>query len=175
MTHLQGFWVGLLGPCGRRGPDPGRPRRASAFVFRREAMGFGDVTLMGMIGAFLGWQAAVLTFFLGPFLGLAHAVWKLLKYLKKRLSGGQLSSSDREIPYGPYLSMAAAVAFFSGPGSGRSVLGDLFITALRDILVDVGHQCRPARTETSWSRRGSPGQASSVRRSVAPGGDAASA
>ena len=36
-------------------------------------MGFGDVTLMAMIGAFLGWQAAVLTFFLAPFFGLAHA------------------------------------------------------------------------------------------------------
>ena len=34
-------------------------------------MGFGDVNLMGMIGAFMGWQAAVLTFFLAPFFGLA--------------------------------------------------------------------------------------------------------
>jgi leader peptidase (prepilin peptidase)/N-methyltransferase len=87
-------------------------RKVASSVFRREAMGFGDVTLMGMIGAFLGWQAAVLTYFLGPFFALAHAAWKLLKYLKKRFGGGQLSSSDRELPYGPYLSMAAATLFF---------------------------------------------------------------
>jgi leader peptidase (prepilin peptidase) / N-methyltransferase len=74
-------------------------------------MGFGDVTLMGMVGAFLGWQAAVLTFFLGPFFGIGHALWKLLKYIRKRLVGGQLSSSDRELPFGPYLSMAAAALF----------------------------------------------------------------
>jgi leader peptidase (prepilin peptidase)/N-methyltransferase len=76
-------------------------------------MGFGDVTLMAMIGAFLGWQAAVLTFFLAPFFGLAHALWKLVLYVVKRVTGGQLSSTDREIPFGPYLSMAAAVLVFS--------------------------------------------------------------
>ena len=66
----------------------------------------------------MGWQAAVLTFFFAPFLGLAHAGWKLLKLLKKWMSGGQLSSADREIPYGPYLSMAAATLFFLWHGSG---------------------------------------------------------
>ena len=88
-----------------------------------------------MIGAFLGWQAAVLTFFLGPFFGLAHAAWKLLTYLRKWLAGGQLSSADREIPYGPYLSMAAAALFFAWPwsgGMGREALP----AAVCDILVD---------------------------------------
>ena len=91
-------------------------------------MGFGDVTLLGMIGAFLGWQAAVLTFFLAPFFGLAHAAWKLLIYLKKRLGGGQLSSADREIPYGPYLSMAAATLLFAWPYLWRGWAAGLFRT-----------------------------------------------
>jgi leader peptidase (prepilin peptidase)/N-methyltransferase len=82
-------------------------------LLRREAMGFGDVTLMGMIGAFLGWQAAIMTFFLGAFFGLAHAVWKLALYLKKWLRGGKLSSADRELPFGPYLSMGAAALVLS--------------------------------------------------------------
>ena len=71
-------------------------------------MGFGDVTLMGMIGAFLGWQAAVLTFFAGAFFGLAHAVWKLSIYVRKWMRGEKLSTADRELPFGPYLSMGAA-------------------------------------------------------------------
>ena len=51
-------------------------RLTAQWVLGMEALGFGDVTLMAMIGAFLGWQAAVLTFFLAPFFGLAHALWR---------------------------------------------------------------------------------------------------
>jgi leader peptidase (prepilin peptidase)/N-methyltransferase len=111
ITHLEGMWVGLEGLLVGAGLTQ-FVRKSAGFALRREAMGFGDVTLMGMIGAFLGWQAAVLTFFLAPFLGLTHAAWKLITYLGKRLSGSQLSSADREIPYGPYLSMAAASLLF---------------------------------------------------------------
>jgi leader peptidase (prepilin peptidase) / N-methyltransferase len=94
-------------------------------------MGMGDVTLMGMIGAYLGWQAAVLTFFLGAFVGLGHALWKLVRYLKKRLTGGQLSSSDRELPYGPYLSLAAALLYFAWrwvwPVCSRNLFSPLYV------------------------------------------------
>ncbi len=61
----------------------------------REAMGFGDVTLMMMIGTFLGWQACLLVFFLSPFAALA--VTLLQKGLQREL----------EIPFGPYLCLAA--------------------------------------------------------------------
>ncbi|MEN6407968.1 MAG: A24 family peptidase, partial [Thermoguttaceae bacterium] len=43
-------------------------------VLRREAMGFGDVTLMAMIGAFLGWQPCLVVFFLAPFAGLVVGI-----------------------------------------------------------------------------------------------------
>jgi leader peptidase (prepilin peptidase) / N-methyltransferase len=118
-THLQGFFVGLIGLAVGAGLTQG-VRASAGFVVGifekdREAMGLGDVTLMGMIGAFLGWQAVVLTFFVGPFFGLIPAARKLWFYLRKRFGGGQFSSSDREIPYGPYLSMAAAALLFAWP------------------------------------------------------------
>ncbi|MGO9471376.1 MAG: prepilin peptidase [Isosphaeraceae bacterium] len=126
-THLGGFGIGLLGLVVGAGLTQA-VRLSFGFILRREAMGDGDVTLMGMIGAFLGWQAAVLTFFIAPFFGLAHAAWKLLKLIRKWLSGGQLSGSDRELAYGPYLSMAAVAVLLAWPWLWRNWAKGLFQT-----------------------------------------------
>lgn len=72
-------------------------RLIGTFALRREAMGFGDVTLMMMIGAFLGWQAGPILFFLSPF---AAIVIGLAQLILRR---------DDVIPYGPFLCLAAAV------------------------------------------------------------------
>ncbi|MGL6225370.1 MAG: prepilin peptidase [Thermoguttaceae bacterium] len=71
-------------------------RLIGSWALDREAMGFGDVTLLGMIGAFLGWQSCVLIFFLAPLAGLFFALARLL------LRG------EREIPYGPFLCLGTA-------------------------------------------------------------------
>jgi leader peptidase (prepilin peptidase)/N-methyltransferase len=130
VSHLQGFGVGILGLAVGAGLTQA-VRKCASFAFRREAMGFGDVTLMGMIGAFMGWQAAVLTFFLAPFFGLGHAGWKLLRFVKKWILGDQLSTADRELPYGPYLSMAAAALFFLWPylwaGWARGLFDTIYV------------------------------------------------
>jgi leader peptidase (prepilin peptidase)/N-methyltransferase len=111
-THGEGLVVGIVGLLVGAGLTEFF-RRGGTLVLRREAMGFGDVTLLAMIGAFLGWQGAILSFFIAPFFGLAHALWKLIRYVGKRLSGDQCSSADREIPFGPYLSMAAVTLVLS--------------------------------------------------------------
>jgi len=75
-----------------------------------ESMGGGDVKLLAMIGAFLGWKLALITFFIAPFFGLSVGVINLI--LKK----------DHTIPYGPFLSLAAILALFFG----ESILRYLF-------------------------------------------------
>ncbi|MCR4415438.1 MAG: A24 family peptidase [Thermoguttaceae bacterium] len=72
-------------------------------VLQREAMGFGDVTLMAMLGAFLGWQASLMVFFLAPLAGIAIGLPMLV------------FRREAEIPYGPFLCLAAAavVVFWS--------------------------------------------------------------
>jgi leader peptidase (prepilin peptidase)/N-methyltransferase len=130
LSHLAGFGIGVVGFLAGAGLTQA-VRKTFGFLLRREAMGFGDVTLMGMIGGFLGWQAAVLTFFIAPFFGLAHVAWKLTKLFRKWILGTQLSNSDRELPFGPYLSMAAACLFFAWhwtwPVFARALFNPLFV------------------------------------------------
>lgn len=71
-------------------------RAVFGMVLNEEAMGFGDVTLMAMIGAFLGWQATLIVFFLAPFAAVVIAV------------GQWLLTGRRDIAFGPYLCLAAA-------------------------------------------------------------------
>jgi leader peptidase (prepilin peptidase)/N-methyltransferase len=73
-------------------------------VLHREAMGFGDVTLMAMIGAFLGWQPCLIVFFLAPFAGLVMGVLRLILF------------RDKEIPYGPFLCLATLVVIVAWAG-----------------------------------------------------------
>ena len=62
--------------------------------FGKEAMGLGDVHLMGAAGAVIGPVFVVIAFFVAPFFGLAWAVYQV--FFKK----------TRQIPYGPFLSLA---------------------------------------------------------------------
>ena len=110
----DGFIVGLLGLV-IGGGIIWAIRILGTLAFRREAMGFGDVTLMAMIGAFLGWQATPPVLFLGAIIGLVHALLKAVLALQKWLMGRKLSGADHEIPFGPYLSMAALILLLGWP------------------------------------------------------------
>lgn len=65
-----------------------------------ESMGGGDVKFLAMIGAFLGWQKALITFFVAPFLGAIFGVASLI--IRK----------DHTIPYGPFLALGSIIAMF---------------------------------------------------------------
>lgn len=71
-------------------------------AFGKEAMGLGDVHLMGAAGAVIGAKWVVLAFFLAPFLGI---LWALYQSFFKKM---------RQIPYGPFLSLAvfAVIIFY---------------------------------------------------------------
>lgn len=91
-------------------------RIIGGLILRREAMGFGDVILMAMIGLFIGWQASVLVFFLAPVMAL------LVLFLISLLRFFSLVKLPPALPYGPYLSLATLVVLF-----GWNVIWPAFI------------------------------------------------
>lgn len=72
------------------------------WIFKREAMGGGDVKLLAMIGTFLGWKLTLLVFFVAPIFGSIVGIIMRIRYRAEI------------IPYGPYLSLASLVALFFG-------------------------------------------------------------
>ena len=73
------------------------------WVFKEDAMGGGDIKMMAMVGAFVGWQGVLLTIFLGALVGTLVFVPLLLAGQKKL------------VPFGIFLAIGAAIAYEAGP------------------------------------------------------------
>jgi leader peptidase (prepilin peptidase)/N-methyltransferase len=76
-----------------------------SFLFKKEAMGGGDIKLMAMLGGVLGWKGVILTAFLGSLFGSVVGVSLIIS------KGGQVST---KIPFGPYLALGALFSLFMG-------------------------------------------------------------
>jgi leader peptidase (prepilin peptidase) / N-methyltransferase len=73
------------------------------WVFKQDAMGGGDIKMMAMVGAFLGWQGVLLTIFLGALIGS-------LIFVPLHLAG-----QKKLVPFGIFLSIGAAATYAFGP------------------------------------------------------------
>ena len=78
-------------------------------ILKKEAMGFGDVKLLGGIGAFLGWQGAIFSIFGGATLGcIGIVIWSIIKKLRPTESSEEEDALlGRQIPFGPMLAGGA--------------------------------------------------------------------
>ena len=74
-------------------------------VLSRGGMGGGDIKLVAMIGAFLGWQAVFVTIFFGALSGAMVGIGLML--LKKK-------GRKDPIPFGPFLALGAFLAMIWG-------------------------------------------------------------
>lgn len=75
-------------------------------IFKKEALGFGDVKYAAMVGAFLGWKYLLLMLIIASFLGSIIGI--AIIYL-----GGKKGKSTY-IPFGPFLTVGAWVALYFG-------------------------------------------------------------
>ncbi len=100
--HLNGLVTSLLGAVVGFGLLL-FIRVAGEAVFRKEAMGMGDVKLMGLIGGLLGWDGVLLTLFLACLLGSLIGIVLLI------------ATRNHYLPFGPYLALGAAVVLVCRP------------------------------------------------------------
>ncbi len=73
----------------------------------REGMGGGDIKLLAMIGAFVGWRGVLVTLVLGSFTGAVVGVTLML---------ARGADTRLPIPFGPFLALGAVCALFFGEG-----------------------------------------------------------
>ena len=78
---------------------------AGSAIFKKEAMGGGDVKLAAMIGAFLGWKYIIISLFLGFFLGALAGIILILSKIK---------SKEDMVPFGPFIVLGSFVTILWG-------------------------------------------------------------
>lgn len=84
-------------------------------LMRKEALGQGDVKLLGLVGAFCGWQGGLFVIFGGALIGTAL----LIPVMVWNKFSGSVDGSDledhigwgMEVPFGPFLGIAALAYF----------------------------------------------------------------
>lgn len=74
-------------------------------VLSRGGMGGGDIKLMAMLGAFMGWKSVLLTTFAGSLLGSVLGIFLMAFKGKGRKT---------KIPFGPFLAAGALITLFWG-------------------------------------------------------------
>ncbi len=84
------------------------------WIAKREGMGGGDVKLLAMIGAFLGWKAVIVTILLSSLIGSITGIGIILFKGK---------GFKYAIPFGPFLSLGAVIYLFCGEEMIRWYLG----------------------------------------------------
>jgi leader peptidase (prepilin peptidase)/N-methyltransferase len=84
-----------------------------SWMLKQDAMGGGDIKMMAMVGAFLGWKGVLLTIFLGALLGS-------LIFVPLALAGRKPL-----VPFGIFLALGAAAAYLVGPALFAWYLGTM--------------------------------------------------
>jgi len=112
-SPFAGAYGALIGACAGAGAIA-ISGWLGELVLKKEAMGFGDVTLMAVVGAAVGPARAILTIFLGAliatvvFLGVVYPI----AWIRARRAGTEFDPP--QVPFGVFLAPAAMIALLWG-------------------------------------------------------------
>ena len=87
---------------------------AYRLIRKKEGLGMGDVTMLLMIGAYLGWRGTLLTLIIASFVGAVVGIFFIV---------GQKKDLQFALPFGTFLAPAAFVAALWGERIIRAYLG----------------------------------------------------
>lgn len=104
--------------------------KGALLLLKKPGMGFGDVKLNTMLGAFFGLYGAVLVIIIAAFIGSIVGILMILAGKKEKEPAPEETESDETesdkgeadrpapghyLPFGPYLALAGVVVMFAGP------------------------------------------------------------
>jgi len=122
LSPFAGPWDAIIGACAGAGAIA-IVGWLGEVVLKKEAMGFGDVTLMAVVGAALGPGRTLLVIFLGALVGaitFLFVVYPLVRFKAGRggsqieMPLGDTKPSMPQVPFGVFLAPAAVLALVFG-------------------------------------------------------------
>jgi leader peptidase (prepilin peptidase)/N-methyltransferase len=112
-SHFADPWAAVLGACAGAGAITIIGWLAEVMM-KREAMGFGDTTLMAVVGAALGSERALLTIIVGAFVGAVVFLLIVAPIVKWRTRGTDTAFAFPDVPFGVFLAPAAMLVLLWG-------------------------------------------------------------
>ena len=106
-------WAALIGACAGAGAITIIGWLAEV-IMKREAMGFGDTTLMAMVGAALGPERSLLTIIMGALVGSVVFVLIVGPIVRWRNRGSTAAFAFPDVPFGVFLAPAAMLVLLWG-------------------------------------------------------------
>ena len=81
---------------------------------KKRGMGFGDVKLLAMLGAFLGWKSVFIIIMIASLIGSVIGITLLLVHKKMGPQTEGAPQGGHYLPFGPYLALAGLLYLFFG-------------------------------------------------------------
>ena len=112
-SHFASPWAAFIGACAGAGAITIIGWLAEV-IMTREAMGFGDTTLMAVVGAALGAERSLLTIMVGAFVGAVVFLLIVGPIVKWRTRGTDTEFLFPDVPFGVFLAPAAMLVLLWG-------------------------------------------------------------